>query len=505
MNILKYVKTLNIKAEFRKVRARTPYHPASAGATGQVAQYRGEVYPVGAKRLFGALCRGKSRKTSGGLCLEQTRGNGGQAIIIAVLFFLLISITVVLGASSLALRESAIAGDLINSKKSYYLAEAAGEDVVYRISAGMNYSNQEVLVLDGLTATTTISTNIETGELEVSSRGDVLNKIRTIKANLTSGNKANFNYGVQIGDGGLSMSNSAQVTGNVYSNGPVTATNKQTIKGDVVSAGSNGFIDGVHATGTAYANDIMDSEVDGDAYFQTISDTTVGGTLYPDSQDQPKLTMPITDETIQSWEGVASSSQIIKSTDPECSGGEYEISDDISLGPVKIECDVEIKGTGSGITITIMGMIWIEGSLKVTQTTLLRLDNSLGKKSIAIIADDPSDRETGSKIMLYNNTTFEGTSQGGYILIVSMNNSEESGTGNEDAIEILQSTNGDLLAYAPHGEIVMANNNDLKEITAYKIRLENQANVIYEDGLANLLFDAGPAGSFSINSWREVE
>jgi hypothetical protein len=59
--------------------------------------------------------------------------------------------------------------------------------------------------------------------------------------------------------------------------------------------------------------------------------------------------------------------------------------------------------------------------------------------------------------------------------------------------------------YAAHGEVQLANNISLKEVTAYRIRLKNSAEVIYETGLASLLFNSGPGGGYSISSWAEIE
>ena len=72
------------------------------------------------------------------------------------------------------------------------------------------------------------------------------------------------------------------------------------------------------------------------------------------------------------------------------------------------------------------------------------------------------------------------------------------------AIEVQNSASGRMLLYAGHGEILLANNVSLKEVTGYKIHLKNFAEVIYETGLISLLFTAGPSGTFNINSWEEI-
>src|SRR3989344_834811 len=83
---------------------------------------------------------------------QALRYNGGQAIITAVVFFLLITISVVGGVSGPILTEASIVRTLENSKTSYYVAESLHEDVVYRIIKGLAYDSAESLILDGYVA-----------------------------------------------------------------------------------------------------------------------------------------------------------------------------------------------------------------------------------------------------------------------------------------------------------------------------------------------------------------
>jgi hypothetical protein len=59
--------------------------------------------------------------------------------------------------------------------------------------------------------------------------------------------------------------------------------------------------------------------------------------------------------------------------------------------------------------------------------------------------------------------------------------------------------------YAGHGEIELQNNTDLTEITAYRVRLINSTEVVYDTGLANSVFVTGPGGSYTVDTWQEVE
>ncbi len=418
----------------------------------------------------------------------------GQAILTSVIFFLFISLAIIMSFAFAASISSRTVSMLFQSKKSYFLSESGIEDASYRIMKGKNYSSQEIINLDGFSVTATIA-DISEG-LEIISTGDVSDNIRKLKTELNSDVGTSFHYGVQVDEGGLVIQNSALVSGNVYVNGPITAFNSNEIKGDAVSAGPAGSITGVHATGTAYAHNIADSVIDGDAYYQNISDTTVGGASYPDSPDQPSANLPISDEIINGWEESASSELIINSPCP------YIIKEDEIIGPAKIECNLEIEGSP---TITVGGPIWVAGNITIKNTAIIRIDPSFARKSVPIIADDPSNRLTGSAINLENSAVFQNSgTEGSYVLLLSQNDSAENG-GNEKAITIRNTVSGDLLLYAGHGQIYLDNRSDLREITGYKINLSNQANIIYETGLASLLFESGPSGGFSIRSWKEMK
>ena len=88
-------------------------------------------------------------------------------------------------------------------------------------------------------------------------------------------------------------------------------------------------------------------------------------------------------------------------------------------------------------------------------------------------------------------------------MVISRNNSAESG-GSNDAIRVQNSSSASIY-YAPHGAIRIKNNTSLKEVTAYKLTLENSATVTYESGLQNVQFSAGPTGGYDVKYWKRTE
>lgn len=419
--------------------------------------------------------------------------NKGQAMIISVMFLLAGSLIIVGSISSSVLKDIKIIRNLKESKQSFSLSEGSVEDLVYRVKNGIDFSEMEILSINGITATAT--TQILADKREVVSIGDKNKVIRTTKVILTQGDGVSFNYGVQAGDGGIHMQNSSSVQGNIYSNGPITGQNSNITYGDIVSAGNSGLIDGVHATGSGYAHTITDSEIETDAYYQNISNTSVGGVSYPSSADQATSTLPISDSMIDKWKTDAENGGIINSPCP------YRITFNQTFGPVKINCNLKITGSP---TITLNGHIWVVGNISIENSADIGIASSLGKNSVAIIADNPSNRLTSSKIEIENSAQFFGSgSEGSYVLVISQNNGAENGSFDE-AVEIENNVNGDLLIYAGHGDILLKNSVALKEVTGYKITIKNSAQIIYETGLANLLFTSGPSGGFDIESWFEI-
>jgi len=419
--------------------------------------------------------------------------NGGAAMLVAVIFFLFASATIVLGITEPILKQARIATDLVRSKESYFIAESALEDVFYRLSNNKQVSSSETLNMDAGTVTSSV-TNTTNGK-QIIATANVNNKIRRMRADVILGVGASFNYGVQSGQGGFVLENSATLTGNIYSNGSIIGAGN-TIHGDVVSAGVSGLINNIHATGTAYAHTIQNSDIDADAYYVVKTSTAVGGTSYPNSPDQPLSGMPISDEHISELEADALAGGVLSSPCP------YKISSNRTLGPVKITCSLEITGSP---TITLGGPVWVTGNITIQNSAILRVSSDLGNSSAAIIADNPNNRTTSSQIDLKNSSQFFGSGlPGSFIFLVSQNNSAELG-GGEDAISMDNSSSGSVILYAPHGLINIQNSAVLKEVTGYKIKAKNSANIIYDTGLMSTLFTSGPGGGYEVIEWKEIQ
>ncbi|MBI5077861.1 MAG: hypothetical protein HZB11_00640 [Candidatus Yonathbacteria bacterium] len=449
----------------------------------------------------------------------------GAAIMTAVMFFVIVTVAMAIGLSSPVVREYKTSRDFEKSKGAYYLSESGSEDALYRIKKGKTIGAQEVISLGGNTATTTITT-VSASQKTVSSLGDILRNTRRVKSTLTTSSGASFNYGVQAGDGGVVMKNSSSITGNLYSTGPVCGGGKtgsdclngvsatdNTISGTVYVATTtaNGVINNITNQGTSsmYANKIYGSVIASSTVTcNTISGSNRSSCTYSFGTQTPAA-LPIPRSQIDSWEAAATAGGVITQSSCTLDDGQYwyTISSSQNLGPVEIQCALEIRGAGSGSgpTITLMGPVWVKGDIKIKNKMTVRVDPSLAgqSQSMVLVADKPTDRLNSSKIEVEdNNPVFAGAGTGSWVLLLSENVGASQGTANE-AVVIKNGAQGDLLLYARLGDILLQDTASVKEVTGYKITLENSANVIYAQGLANALFTSGPGGTWTIQDWKE--
>jgi len=373
------------------------------------------------------------------------------------------------------------------------LAEAGLDKAVYQLNQDPSYAGESNTALGAGVFTTSIAA-IDANTKRITATGYVPNNTnpiatRVVKATVAiNTSTVSFQFGVQAGDGGVDLQNTASIRGNLYSTGPVTGQNSNIIRGDAISAGPSGLLSGIHATSSGYAHTITNSSLDKDAYYQSISGTMVGGVSHPGSPDPATSTLPITDAQIAQWESDAAAGGTISSPCP------YQISSSVTIGPTKINCDLKITGSP---TVTLAGPVWVNGNITIQNSPTIAVASSFGSAGVAVIADNTVDQINSSTIDLQNSAVFQGSgSPGSHVLLISQNKSASQGGGIE-AIQVRNSASGALLVYAGHGNISLENNISIKEVSAWKITAKNTAEVVYETGLANTHFSSGPGGSWA--------
>lgn len=280
------------------------------------------------------------------------------------------------------------------------------------------------------------------------------------------------------------------LTNNGYGNGvgmysakwdaasPVWASAGRDFAFKVWTGGVTTKIDGFHVKGNAHANTITGSTVDKDAYYQTLTSSTVTGTEYPGSIDPGPQDFPFADSQIADLKTAATN------------GGTHTGSitlDDASdaLGPEKIVGDLTIT---NGAVLTMTGTLYVTGNLDIDNNAIVRLDSGYGSSSGGFVVD--------GKINISNNVTFQGSgTAGSYVMLITTNSSLDS---DSPAME-LSNNSANSIFYAPNGLVEVGNNATMKEITAFKLHLDNNASVTYESGLANVNFSSGPGASWILS------
>ncbi len=215
------------------------------------------------------------------------------------------------------------------------------------------------------------------------------------------------------------------------------------------------------------------------------------GTQYPYSPNSPQMPMPISEIQISDWKaGAADGGEM----------GDYVLSgsDTDSLGPIKINGNMTIQGTS---LLTINGTIWVTGNIVFQNSAVLQLSADYGDMSAVLIADGTITVQNSFKICGsegYNSSTAAcNASNTTYLLLLSAN------TGNP-AISLNNGSTMRAIVYAAQGVLEIQNNAVVVEATGYGLTIENNAQLIYETGLINMSFSAGPGGGWEITDWKEI-
>ena len=453
------------------------------------------------------------------------KGKKGQAALVVVILMLVMMLSLVFAAAGVALKDARVAEESKKSRQSYFAAEAGLDDAVYRSKRGKLLSSSFSIIINDASASVSIT---NTGNLrEIKSSASRASAERAAYASLSNVSGVEFHYGVQVGDGGLEMDQNSEVksaggVGNVYSNGPVEGASGAKITGDLTIAGANSVED-VKVLGTLRANTIEDSKICGDAFYQiidadslnflnnpsspTCSSTLTPGTANSGSPNPPSQEMPISDSKILNWKNDAcpggGASCTINGNCGTSGVAGCNISDNgtLSLGPKKIVGNLVLTKKQ---TLVVTGTLYFTGNLDMDRSSgaTVKCDPSFGSNSCIVIFD--------SWIHIQNNSIFQGSgTAGSYILAITTldncNGDEEAPlcTHHNGAIDLHNNATGAIF-YAPDSMINLHNGVSVTELTANKLRLDNNAVVTYEQGLANAKFSSGPSGGWDIINWKEI-
>ncbi|MBI3632224.1 MAG: hypothetical protein HY225_02140 [Candidatus Vogelbacteria bacterium] len=421
---------------------------------------------------------------------KKVNKQNGQALLMAVVLFLFLSTTFIVGISDPILRQANITRDFLTSRKSYFAGESGIEDVIYRIKKNKQISASGTLALDGSTASVSVVSSTNTKTISVSANNSSI--VRKVTSILKAGTGVSFFYGIQSGQGGFVLNNNVKINGNVFANGPILGANGVTITGSAISASSSSLgssIDdvtvGANGIGDTAAYSVTNSTVAGGLYCQTGSHnnkTCNTSKVVPDP-----VGMPVSDLDITRWKNDAVLGGTIN--------GNYTITSSTSLGPKKIVGNLVIDGKK---TLTLTGVLWITGNVTMNNGASTTLSSTYGSNSGVIVTD--------GIVSVSNNSSFGGTGQSGtYIMVLTTSNCPISQSCNGSYAVDVSNNAGAVILNAQNGTVHLNNNATIKEVVGREVIFDPGSIVTYDSGLANENFSSGPSGGWNINSWNETQ
>ena len=411
----------------------------------------------------------------------------GFAVFFITILVLIASFGIIMNTAIIAYLQALILRDATKSTQAYYAAEAGIEDVLLQLrkngsSPAFSYNINDV----GLGAATIVVPDIIGGSRTIISTGavgSVMRKIQVVWA--INSKKISFHYGAQIGEGGMVMGNNSKVAGNVFSNGDIAGGG--TIVNDVIISGNEHKLQGVSVGNNASVYTCQNANITGTLFYVSggsFATCDYGSAVDLGPEEIADIPLPISQDQINEWQ-IEAAAGGINSNNITVAGIQY-------LGPIQIGTPAAPKNLIVNGTLKVTGTIYVTGNITVNNSAELSLDASYGSLSGVIIAD--------GVILVENNAVLSGSGQAGsYILVLS--------TKSDIASPVINVRNnaGGAIFYTNSGLIYLKNNMKAREITGYKVQLENKAEIQYESGLENANFSSGPGGGWEVQSWSEIE
>lgn len=172
---------------------------------------------------------------SGFIRIDIDNKKTGAAALIVLIISIAITAVLIGGFSFISNKEIAVVRQAEDSNLVLQAAESGIEEIITRLRAGGVPPSP--LTLSVGSATTTVTTTSNGNQYTITSVGVYEGLTRTIQSTISlNTTEADFIYGVQVGDGGLTMGASARINGSVYSDGDIIGSTNARITGDAFVA-----------------------------------------------------------------------------------------------------------------------------------------------------------------------------------------------------------------------------------------------------------------------------
>lgn len=384
----------------------------------------------------------------------------GSILMMILLLGLTVSLTSLVLSTAIATQRS-YQGIIAMSQ-----AEAAIEKTMWELNATREISCPSICILDGAEVIMQ-TTDIDSENKEIIAEAYVptianYKSKRTIKMIISatpSTEAVAFNYAIQGGAGGIDVSGSSNIEGNLYSNGDIDVSGSAAVElpGDVWAVG-------------------------------TVTDQNNGieGTI---TQFPNVVSVPLPSIDLSNWESMASDGGTIVGdyTVPSTDSGVYT-----DLGPKKITGELSMSKSDQQVNLT--GPLYIQGDLTISGNGEWKLDDSFGSNGTIVLVD--------GKINISGSAKFYGNSAGSYILFISTN---AANTKTNPAIKYTGSATGEKLAlYAYYGALNLAGSGKIIAMSGETLFISGSGKIEYESGLASTEFSGGPGGIWTSSSWQKV-
>ncbi|OGG57866.1 hypothetical protein A2765_03860 [Candidatus Kaiserbacteria bacterium RIFCSPHIGHO2_01_FULL_56_24] len=137
---------------------------------------------------------------------------------------------------------------VLASTQALAIAEAGVDKAIYELNRSDSYDGESGTALGAGTLTIAIS-NIDGNRRRITATGYVPDSVNPAATRVVEvdafidTDTISFHFGVQVGEGGVSMSNSSRINGNIFSNGSISGSNSASISGDATVAGGEPVLD----------------------------------------------------------------------------------------------------------------------------------------------------------------------------------------------------------------------------------------------------------------------
>ncbi|OGL74021.1 hypothetical protein A3C96_00690 [Candidatus Uhrbacteria bacterium RIFCSPHIGHO2_02_FULL_60_10] len=308
----------------------------------------------------------------------------------------------------------------------------------------------------------------------------------------------NFDFALQAGDAGVIFQNGADINdGSIWSNADVLCGNNSDIDQDVYVAKPDGVIDNCRLNGDAHADRILNSTIQGDAWYRShpadFLHSSAEGVEHRNSATPESKPLPTVDYPF--WRRSAEEGGLIV--------GDFAPGDNSTLGPVKITGNLILN---NGVDVTMTGPIWVVGNVTMTQNSSLTLHPGYDNNSSVLLADNPVDNSAGGAVLLENNVVIRGSGQpNSFVYVISTNNSLSDTL---PALQVSNNAEGGIFL-APNGVARLNNNAAVTIVAGRRVYLDQNSDVYYRHGgydpsQTSLSTVTGDRWRLKPGTWREI-